>query len=112
MILKAQHKVLHLFRKENLIMSTDDIAAPSVTLNKRPLSHKHRIHSHSPSARKTRTDEFRLNRTMTAINRPPSKLPALPAKVSIYSSPSGNYLSDFIHKNNAIQRLSFTTFEN
>jgi hypothetical protein len=90
MILKIQHEVLHLFRKENLIMSTDDVAAPSVTSNKRPLSHKHRIHSHSPSARKTRTDEFRLKRTMTAINRPPSKLPALPAKVSIYSSESGN----------------------
>jgi hypothetical protein len=77
-------------------MATDDISATAATLTKRPVSHKHRIHSHSQSVVKPRTDEFRMNRILTATNRPPSKLPNLLANASIYSSDSGKLFIKFI----------------
>jgi len=70
-------------------MATDEISTTAVTLSKRPISQKHRIRSHSPSARKPLTTEFRINRTLTATNRPSSKLPNLLAKANIYPSTPG-----------------------
>ncbi len=70
-------------------MATDDVSTTSVPPTKRPISRKHRIHSHSPSAGKRRTDEFRINRTLTATNRSSFKLPNLLAKINIHSSTTG-----------------------
>jgi hypothetical protein len=70
-------------------MGTDEISTTSVILSKRPISQKHRIRSHSPSARKSRAAEFCINRTLTATNRPSSKLPNLLSKANIYPSTPG-----------------------
>jgi hypothetical protein len=85
-----QKKTLNYFRKRNLSMSTDDVSTTAVTRTKRPISCKHRILSHRQSREKSRTDEFRSKRTMTAINRPSSKLPNLLAKGNICPSASGS----------------------
>ncbi len=70
-------------------MTTNDVSIIPIALNKRPLSDKQRIRSRSPSVNKSRSEEFRLNRTMTAINRPSSKLPNARIKTSLYSSVLG-----------------------
>ncbi len=67
-------------------MATDNVSVTSITLPKRPISRKHPIHRDSRSSERSRTDEFRLKRTMTAINRPSSKQINVPAKASFYSS--------------------------
>lgn len=77
-------------------MATDDISTTAVTLAKRPVSDKHRIHSHSLSGRKSRIDGFHFNRTYTASNRSLSKLPNLLSKAGIYPSTAGRL---FIIKN-------------
>jgi hypothetical protein len=88
-------------------MSTNDVSVTALGLNKRPVSHKHQVHSHSPTTGKSRADEFRVNRTMTAMNRPLSKLPNGRVKTSFYSSTLGKLFIEFffLHKNQSYSKV-------
>ena len=76
-------------------MASDNASITSVTLTKRSFSRKHRLHSHSQSREKSGTDEFRPNRTMTAINRPSSKLPNVSTNANTYPSTLGKLFIGF-----------------
>jgi hypothetical protein len=71
-------------------MASDDVSTTIAAVTKRPISRKHRILSHSQSTGQNLADNFRQNRTLTATQRPSSKLPNLLAKANIYpSTPPG-----------------------
>ena len=69
-------------------MSTDNVSITAVALTKRSESRKHRVHSHKQSTRKSRIEQVHVNRTLTAINRPASKLPHVSMKPNTNSLPT------------------------
>ncbi|CAF5206798.1 unnamed protein product, partial [Rotaria magnacalcarata] len=73
--------------KQDVSMGDDDVSTTVVQLGNQSITRKSRAHSPSPSTGKNHSDDSRLNRTSTEINRPSAKLPNLP-KATVFSSSS------------------------
>ncbi|CAF3374742.1 unnamed protein product [Rotaria socialis] len=69
-------------------MGDNDVSTTVVQLGNQSITRKSRAHSPGPSIGKNSSDDCRLNRTATEINRPSGKLPNLLPKATVFSSSS------------------------
>ena len=116
MSLTRFHKSLDHFRERILTMSADDISVTAIAMAKHSDSQKHRVHSHKQSARKSRIEQFQVNRTMTAYNRPSSKLPHVSTKATANAPTFGKSFDQilflfrlgYVRRIDGAQTVSFT----